>query len=138
MLKVSENGNIQVKHFGTIEKQQTKATFKPAWADENERIVLSQKPPSSRYKALTGLIDPSQVIQEITLTDKHKLSSESATELYDQKKLQRNVLKTVVVSKRDRELDVKLAVESQEVQPQAQAAPVQDRTLDQAMQRWAQ
>lgn len=138
VLKVSENGNIQVKHFGTIEKQQTKATFKPAWADENERIVLSQKPPSSRYKALTGLIDPSQVIQEITLTDKHQLSSESATELYDQKKLQRNVLKTVVVSKRDRELDVKLAVESQEVQPQAQAAPVQDRTLDQAMQRWAQ
>ena len=43
VLKVSENGDIQVKHFGTIEKQQSKATFKPAWADENERIVLTQK-----------------------------------------------------------------------------------------------
>lgn len=133
VLKVSENGDIQVKHFGTIEKQQAKATFKPAWADENERIVLSQKPPSSRYRALTGTINPSRVIQEITLTDSHKLSDESAKELYSQKKLQRNILKTVVVSKRDRELDAEL---SQEVQSSPQEDLSYQEKLDQAMQRW--
>ena len=82
------------------------------------------------------MINPSRVIQEITLTDTHQLSRESATELYVQKKLQRNILKTVVVSKKDRELDARLEIGSQEVQPQAD--PLQDRTVDQAMQRWAQ
>jgi hypothetical protein len=79
------------------------------------------------------MIKPSRVIQEVTLTDDHHLSKESATDLYSQKKLQRNILKTVVVSKRDRELDAEY---SQEVQPCPQ---IEDPKLavEQAMQRWA-
>ena len=144
VLKVSENGDLQVKHFGTVEKQQKKATFKPIWADENERIKLSTTTLSKRYKALTGIIRPSQILQEVILTDKHHLSSDSAKELYETRNLQRNVLKTIVVSKSDHKLDTEFAEEDQKIQEevqQEQQHPHESQKLselEQVMQRWKQ
>ena len=37
VLKVWENGSLQVRYFGTTDRTPTKARFSPLWADENDK-----------------------------------------------------------------------------------------------------
>lgn len=104
VLKLWENGSLQVRYFGTTDKTPSNARFSPLWADENDRSLLSYHTPAKRYKAVTAVIDPELILSEVTLDSNKCLSKESYATL-EAKGLTMHVLKTKIVSKADRQAD---------------------------------
>ena len=104
VLKVWENGSLQVRYFGTTDRTPTKARFSPLWADENDKSLLSYNTPAKRYKAVTAVVDPDLILSEITL-DSNKCLSQNSYAALEAKGLTMYVLKTKVVSKADRRVD---------------------------------
>jgi hypothetical protein len=104
VLKLWENGSLQVRYFGTTDKNPKKARLSPLWADENDLSILSYRTPAKRYKAVTAVIEPDLILGEVTLDNNKALSQESRATM-EAKSLTMHVLKTKIVSKADRQLD---------------------------------
>ena len=102
VLKVWENGSLQVRYFGTTDRTPTRARFSPLWADENDKSLLSYNTPAKRYKAVTAVVDPDLILSEITL---YWTAINAYRAALEAKGLTMYVLKTKVVSKADRRVD---------------------------------
>ena len=105
ILKVTENGDIEVRHFGTIDKTPKKAKYKPMWSDENDMYKLSLKVPSKRYKSLTGTISKERILEEVELSEQQTLTQKSLESL-TQRGLKMLIQRTKVVSKKDKARDI--------------------------------
>ena len=103
VLKLWENGSLQVRYYGTTDKNPKKARLSPLWADENDLSLLSYRTPAKRYKAVTAVVEPDLILGEVTLDSNKALSQESRASM-EAKSLTMHVLKTKIVSKADKKI----------------------------------